>query len=130
MEDAQLLKISFFISTFGLLLLYFVAMHSQPSLVKLSEIDYDTVGSKVIVEGKIISKSVHKDGHIFLQVSDATGKISVALFRDVVEEVDTTCIQAGNDIRILGRVEEYRGSLEITPGKGEDVKCWNSSVLP
>lgn len=130
MRDAQLLKISFLVSTIGLVLLYFVAAHSQPSLVKISEIDYDAVGSKVIVEGNIISKSVHKDGHIFLKISDGTGKISVALFSGTAEQLDPSCIEVGGSIRAAGRVEEYRGSLEIIPRGGSDVRCWKSSPSP
>jgi DNA/RNA endonuclease YhcR with UshA esterase domain len=130
MRDAQLLKISFLVSAFGLVLLYFVAAHSQPAVVKISEIDYDTAGSKVIVEGQIVSKSVHKDGHIFLKISDGTGKISVVLFSGTSEQLDASCIQVGSNIRAVGKVEEYRGSLEVIPRGGNDVRCWKSSPLP
>ncbi|MEE8167395.1 MAG: OB-fold nucleic acid binding domain-containing protein [Candidatus Hydrothermarchaeales archaeon] len=126
MDDSALLRISFAVSTVGLLLLVVVSSQIQATTIKISEIDYDDVGSKVVIEGMISSKRVHEDGHIFLEVEDATGKISVVLFADAARslgEEELGCLNEGNKVSIAGSVDEYRGTLEVVPRKGEGVKC-------
>jgi len=133
MKDSDLVKVSFIVSTVGLVMLFFVSAHSKPSLVKISEIDYDSVGSRAVVEGEILSKRVHEDGHIFLKVSDSTGKISVVIFNNVARKLDEEkmdCISAGSYIQAAGEIEEYRGNLEIVPKSEGDVMCWKPSSLP
>ncbi len=124
-DDSTLLRMSLGVSSFGLVLLFLVSTQSQPTLVRISEIDYDDVGSELSVEGRIASKRVHADGHIFLKVEDATGRISVVLFSEIVESLteELGCLEEGEEISITGRIEEYRGLLEIVPKKGLEVSC-------
>lgn len=128
MDDSDLLRVSLLVSTSGLVLLFFVSIHSQPSLVEVSGISYDDVGSTVIVKGKITSKSV-KDGHVFVKISDGTGKIAAAIFENVAEKMSEeklSCIQDGSIVQIAGEVNEYRGSLEIVPRDESAISCWKS----
>jgi DNA/RNA endonuclease YhcR with UshA esterase domain len=125
MNDQGILKISFLVSTFGLLLLFYVSANLLPPLMKIADIEYDNTGSKVMVKGEITSFKSSEKGHIFLKVSDGTGEISVVLFKNLVEKLDEEKIKdikKGNAIEIAGTVEEYRGSLEIVPGAVDDVK--------
>ncbi len=125
MNDQGILKISFLVSTFGLLLLFYVSANLLPPLMKIADIEYDNAGSKVMVKGEITSFKSSEKGHIFLKVSDGTGEISVVLFKNLVEKLDEEKrkdIKKGNVIEIAGTVEEYRGSLEIVPGAVDDVK--------
>ncbi len=125
MNDQGILKISFLVSTFGLLLLFYVSANLLPPLMKISDIEYDNTGSKVMVKGEITSFKFSEKGHVFLKVSDGTGEISVVMFKNLVEklgEEKIKDIKKGNAIEIAGTVEEYRGSLEIVPGAVEDVK--------
>ncbi|MFQ5815204.1 MAG: exodeoxyribonuclease VII large subunit [Candidatus Hydrothermarchaeaceae archaeon] len=129
LDDAGLLKISLGTSTIGLLLLLLVSSASQPATVSIGEIDYDEVGSLVSIEGSIASKRVHKDGHIFLKVEDGTGKISTVVFSSEAEKLDSSileCLVEGRRISVTGRVEEYRGALEVIPKRGDGLKCSTS----
>ncbi len=126
MNDKTLLKISLLVSTIGLILLFFVSSYARPPNAKISEITYDDVGRYTVIQGKISSKSVHKDGHIFLDITDETGTMKVVLFSGTAETLESgtlACLVKGKSIEIKGKVDEYKGSLEILPKEGTDVKC-------
>lgn len=126
MDDSNLLRISILVSTLGLVLLFFVSIHSQPSLVEVAGLTYDDVGSKVVVKGEVMSKSV-KDGHIFIKISDGTGKILIAIFQNAAEKISEEklgCIQVESIVEVAGEVNEYRGSLEIVPRDESAISCW------
>lgn len=127
MRDSELLKISFVVATSGLVLLFFVSTYSTVPVVQVSELSYDDVGTKVAVKGEVTSVRIHKDGHIFLEVADDTGSISVAIFSNVAEELDAAtrgCVTGiGAGVEVAGEVEEYRERLEIIPQSAGDVTC-------
>lgn len=133
MRDSDILKISFLISTIGLGLLFFVSSRYDESLVSISQINYDSVGNRVTVAGEIFSKKNHRDGHVFLKLGDVSGNISVVLFDSLVERLGKDmrdCLQVENSLLVRGRVEEYRGALEVVPRKKEDIKCLSISPSP
>ncbi|MEE8402742.1 MAG: exodeoxyribonuclease VII large subunit [Candidatus Hydrothermarchaeaceae archaeon] len=127
MNDSDLLKMSFGVATVGLVLLFIVSSYSTVSVVKISELSYDDTGSKVAVRGDVISVRTHKDGHIFIEVDDGTGELTIAIFKNVAEKLDTAareCItKVGARVEIAGEVKEYRERLEIIPQGTGDVKC-------
>lgn len=127
MNDSDLLKMSFGVATFGLVLLFFVSNYSTVPVVKVSELSYDDTGIKVAVKGEVTSVRIHRDGHIFLEVSDGTGEISIAIFKNVAEKLDTLkreCItNIGTSVEIAGEVKEYRENLEIIPQGTDDLIC-------
>jgi DNA/RNA endonuclease YhcR with UshA esterase domain len=127
MNDSDLLKISFGVAAFGLVMLFFVSNYSTMPEVRVSDLSYDDAGTKVMVKGEVKSVRIHDDGHIFLKLHDETGEISIAIFKNVAENLDTTvreCItDIGADIEVSGAVEEYREELEIIPQRTDDVKC-------
>ncbi len=127
MNDADLLKISFGVATLGLILLFAVSHYSTAPLVEVSELSYDDTGSKVAIRGEVTSVRIHEDGHIFLEVSDETGEISIAIFKNVAEKLDTVsreCItNIGSKVEVAGEVEEYREQLEIIPQGIGDIIC-------
>ncbi len=127
MDDSDLLKVSFGVAAFGLVLLFLVSSYSTVPVVKISELSYDDTGTKVAVNGEVKSVRIHDDGHIFLKVGDETGEISIAIFKNVAEKLDTEvtdCItNIGADIEVSGEVDEYKENLEIIPQKTDDIKC-------
>lgn len=126
MKDEDLLKLSFLVSTLGLGMLFYVSINYEESIESISQLDYDSVGNRVAITGEILSKTTHRDGHIFLKVRDSSGWIRVALFDSYLEGLSKdmlNCLQVGSSLWIRGRVEEYRGSLEIVPRQKEDLRC-------
>jgi DNA/RNA endonuclease YhcR with UshA esterase domain len=127
------LKLSLLVSTVGLGMLFYVSITYEESVESISQLDYDSVGNRVAITGEILSKSTHKEGHIFLKVGDSSGWIRVALFDSYVErlsEGQLDCLRVGGSLWIRGRVEEYRGSLEIVPRQKEDLRCSTSYPSP
>lgn len=125
-DDRALLLISLAASTAGLVILAALSLQNVEAAVEISEIDYDDVGSTIAIEGNISSKKVHGDGHIFLAVADYTGKISVVIFAETAKELERgllECLDVGNVISVVGRVQEYRGLLEIIPARGSAIRC-------
>jgi DNA/RNA endonuclease YhcR with UshA esterase domain len=126
MKEGRLLAVCLCVSLSGLALLAYVSHSSQPPLISLGEIGYDQVGSLARISGEIASRKDHRDGHIFLRLEDGTGEISVVLFRDLAEELPSEvleCLQEGRALSARGRLEEYRGALEIVPRDPSDLEC-------
>ena len=127
MNDSDLLKMSFGVATFGLLLLFIVSSYSTVPVAKISELSFDDTGTKAAVKGEITSVRNHKDGHIFIKVSDETGEISIAIFKNVAEKLDVPtreCVtKMGSRVEVAGEVVEYQEELEIIAQRTSDVKC-------
>lgn len=133
MKDEELLKLSFLVSTVGLGLLFYISLNYEESIESISQLDYDDVGNRAAVTGVILSKSTHKDGHVFLKMGDSSGQIRVVLFDSYVEKLGMSqleCLQVNGSLWARGRVEEYRGSLEIVPRQKEDLRCLTSYPSP
>lgn len=126
MKDEDLLKLSLLVSALGLGVLFYASVNYEESVESISQLDYDAVGNKAVITGKILSKSTHKDGHVFLKVADSSGWIRVALFDSYMAKLNKdqlNCLEVGSSLWVRGRVEEYRGSLEIVPRGKEDLRC-------
>ncbi len=125
-RDPALLLFSLLISSIGLGLLIYTSSKNDDAPLRISMIDYDSVGSKVSISGEILTRRTHRDGHIFLKLGDTTGNISVVFFSSLAEKLDPgirECLWQGSYIQVKGWVKEYRGALEVVPRKGRDVEC-------
>jgi len=127
MDDPVLLKLSFGVATFGLVLLFIVSSYSEAPVVEVSALSYDDAGTKVAIKGEVTKVRFHKDGHIFLEVTDRTGEISIAIFKNVVEKLDEKkmeCItNIGSNVEISGEVKEYQEEMELIPQSTNDLVC-------
>jgi|Deesub1362A_J573_1020465.scaffolds.fasta_scaffold00350_34 DNA/RNA endonuclease YhcR with UshA esterase domain len=125
MEERHLIGISFLISTAGVLLLYYISLNSTPIHASIADLTYDDIGERVLIEGQIISKRVHKDGHIFLKVADASGKIDVIIFSSQASKLGDKikCLSKKNKIEVAGEIEDYKGTLELILRNTDDLRC-------
>ncbi len=133
MEDANLLKLSFLVSTLGLGILFYVSINYEESVGSISQLDYDAVGNRAAITGEVLSMSTTKDGHVFLKVGDSSGWIRVVLFDSYVTKLgedQLNCLRTGGFLWVRGIVEEYRGSLEVVPRKEGDLRCLKSYPSP
>jgi DNA/RNA endonuclease YhcR with UshA esterase domain len=62
-------------------------------------------------------------------LNDGSGEITLLLWDNVVAETPAG-LGAGAEVRVLGQVAEYRGTLEIVPRKGSDLHVLGQGVLP
>jgi len=106
-----------------LVILFLAASMAHPQEVDIGSLSSSMLGAKVRVSGEIVKVRIHEDGHVFLRVRDDSGEVAVPIFRNVAQEVDNRCLALGMRISVVGRVQEYRGELEVVPWEGDDVRC-------
>jgi DNA/RNA endonuclease YhcR with UshA esterase domain len=104
----DLIKISITVAIVGIIALFFIVKYQQQNTVKISDLEQGQIER---ITGMINSVYVSKDGHTFLKVTDSSGEISVVAFKS--SNIDVYDLEIGDQISVLGRVEEYKGSLEI-----------------
>jgi DNA/RNA endonuclease YhcR with UshA esterase domain len=123
MDDSLLLGIAFFVSTAGLVALFFVSGQLQPTPMDISEIDLSHQGKRVATAGEITSLRFHQDGHIFLEISDGSKDLQAVIFEGAADGLSPACLKEGKMVEVVGRVEGYRGKPEIIIARGEDLRC-------
>jgi DNA/RNA endonuclease YhcR with UshA esterase domain len=60
----------------------------------------------------VTSVYISRDDHVFLNIADNTGEITVVAFKNsnIDEAYD---LEVGEEVSVLGRIDEYKGELEI-----------------
>lgn len=113
----------------GIALLYLGAVQTRPSLTPISRINTDFIGLKTKISGRVIDLHGHSEGHVFLKVKDNSGGvISVPVFSGVNSKLNEK-IELLDTIQIEGRIENYRGELEIIPEGAESIQVVRSPPL-
>ena len=88
--------------------------------ISIKSISKDMVDKVVTIRGKITNVRKHENGHLFLEVTDDTGKIDVPIFAD--KKIPTDQLKLGKQFQFTGMVDEYNGSLEVIPSSSKDVE--------
>lgn len=105
----NIIKISITVAIIGIVALFFLVKFNQQNTVKISDLKQGQIER---ITGIINSVYVSKDGHTFLKITDSSGEISVVAFKGSnIDEVYD--LEVGDQISVLGRVEEYKKKLEI-----------------
>ncbi|MDI9436109.1 MAG: exodeoxyribonuclease VII large subunit [Euryarchaeota archaeon] len=118
MEDQKIFKLALFTTIFGLVGVIFAANYITPQEVQIKDMNRGMLDKEVSVEGLVtdVSKS-RSGGTYFLELMDGTGKIKLIIFESEAFEIQKTGINIKNfnnrRIRVMGRVTEYHGSLEV-----------------
>ncbi len=123
MDDRELLIISFIISVAGLLGFFVYYTMTSAQEVSLSKLNTGFDGKMVVVKGKIVKIKFHENGHIFITLGNKNDKVIVPIFSEYAEKLDSNCKVRGSFARVEGRVEVYRGNLEVIPERGH-IECW------
>lgn len=90
------------------------------SVLSINKINKEMIkGLPVSIEGKIDDRRDHAKGHVFLKVSDETGRIMVAIFAN--KGIDATQMQVGSSFKFTGSVNLYKDELEIIPNNKSDI---------
>lgn len=80
------------------------------------------VGSVVAVSGVIRDASNFSAGFKFV-ISDSTGLVNATLFTRVYDELEQAeRLNVGAPVTITGKLNQYKGALEIVPGRKTDVQ--------
>jgi len=93
----------------GLAALFLWLKHNEQDTAKITELKQGQVES---ITGMVNSVYVTKAGHTFLKVADTSGEVSVVAFNN--SNIDgVQDIEIGDQVSVIGRVEQYKGKLEI-----------------
>lgn len=88
---------------------------------KISELTRDMLGQQVRIVGQI-KRTKEIKGGILVTVDDGTGEMTFPIWNKVLNHVASkNDIKQGNSIDFIGKVEEYRGSLQVVPFWGENI---------
>lgn len=111
MEERLLRNISIICSLVGLALLFFLSKTIELKPTDISQITYEDIGKNVKVCGEVASKFVSKNNHVFLQVQDKNGIISIVIFNNTAKKLNLNL--DSKKVCITGTVDEYKEKLEI-----------------
>ena len=105
----NILKISIIIAIIGIISLFFISRLLTEETIEISELK---IGQIERISGMVTSVYISRDDHVFLKVADNTGEITVVAFKNsnIDEAYD---LEVGEEVSVLGRVDEYKGELEI-----------------
>ena len=79
------------------------------------------IGKVVTITGSIIDKYDHPDGHIFLTIrtTDGNEEIPIPIFKNL--EYPSDNLTMNSTVSIKGKIDEYKGKLEVIPDKADDI---------
>lgn len=105
----DILKISIITAVIGIISLYVLTQIFREEVVKIEDLK---LGQIERISGMVTSVYVSRNMHVFLKVADNTGEIAVVVFENnnIDEAYD---IEIGDEISVLGRIDEYKGKMEI-----------------
>ncbi len=107
--EKTILKISLIISILGILFLLFLSNFLVPRELDIKEINKNLINQKIKVHGTILKIQDKKTLKI-LSIGDSTGKINVLC------ECKNN-IKQNQSIVVIGKIQEYQQSLQISADK-------------
>ena len=110
MKETALLKIALICSLVGLVILYFISSKIDLADYKPSNLNKN-IGENVKLAGTV-TKVTDKGEVVFIEVN-RQAPITVVLFTDE----DNLKLNNGDDIEVIGEVQEYKGKNEIIAQK-------------
>ncbi|MBI2652303.1 hypothetical protein HYX00_02450 [Candidatus Woesearchaeota archaeon] len=110
MKETTLLKIALICSLIGLITLYFISTRIDIKDYNPNKLNKD-IGEDVNLKG-VITKITDKGNVIFIEVNQQN-PITVVLFSDD----DNLKLKSGDDVEVIGRVQEYNRKNEIIAQK-------------
>ena len=110
MKETTLLKIALICSLIGLIALYFISARIDIKDYKPNVFNRN-IGDDVNLKGTI-TKISDKGNVVFIDVSQQNS-VPVVLFRDN----DNLNLKKGDNVEVIGKVQEYNGKPEIVANK-------------
>jgi len=114
MKETTLLKIALICSLTGLFVLYFISAKIDVKDYKPNLLNRN-IGEDVKLKG-VVTKISDAGNVVFIEVSQQN-PMTVVLFTD-----DDINLKNGDDVEVIGEVQEYRGKNEIIAQKIRVIK--------
>lgn len=120
MRDETLLKLSLITSLIGIIFLFAFAQTIEAERIEIADIDKTSIGKNIELFASI--ESFHTSGgNYFLKISDKTGNITAVIFKQTTNEIDISRLKKWQQIKLSGKINEYKGYLEIIAYKIEYI---------
>ena len=108
MQEKTLLKIALICSLLGLLILYLISNDIEIKEKNIEKITIDNKDEFVKLNG-IVNNVIDTEKVTLIKILQPQ-EITVVLFKN---ENKTMPIQQGNEVEVIGKVDEYKGKMEI-----------------
>ena len=108
MQEKTLLKIALICSLLGLLILYLISDNIEIKEKNIEKITIDNKDEFVKLNG-IVNNVIDTEKVTLIKILQPQ-EITVVLFKN---ENKTMPIQQGNEVEVIGKVDEYEGKMEI-----------------
>ncbi len=91
------------------------------TLARMADLSAADKGKTVTVEGQIVEVRPFSQGMKYT-LDDGSGKITLLLWQNIYDAVpDKDRLAVGVQVRVTGKVDEYRGEMEVIPEQGSNV---------
>lgn len=108
MKEKTLLKIALICSLIGVVALYLISENMEINQKNIEKITFDDVDKNVKVKGVV--RDLFENDKIMIITIEQPQDMKVVLFKSKNESIG---IFEGNEIEVIGKVDEYEGELEI-----------------
>lgn len=79
------------------------------------------IGEQITIEGQVLARYEHPEGHLFLTLSLNNGQeIEVPIFNSKNPNINN--YQLNSKLLVKGEVNEYKGDLQVIPDSLEDIQ--------
>jgi exonuclease VII large subunit len=113
-KDEKLRKICFLAIIIGLTGMIAIGQICGPEKVPIGHITDKKIGLNIETSGTISAFSVNKDNHIFIDLKDDSGAISMVMFeRTARGQKEVYNLSKGRNVTVIGKVALYKSELEI-----------------
>ena len=117
MQEKTILKIALIVSLIGLLILYLISDNITIKQASIEKITLDNKDEMVKVRG-IVSRLADTEKVTIMEITQPA-EVTVVLFKGSNE---STPIREGNEVEIIGKVDEYEGKLEIVAQRARVIR--------
>jgi len=118
MDDKTLVRISLIWSLIGILVLIAISLFAKPPTVSISALE-DYLGKEVVIEG-LVGDTTYQEDFSFIELKSKYDKVTVFAFENLDKKV-----YKNDEIRVKGKVQTYKGELEIIANEISCIKCAN-----
>ena len=120
-SDRTLVRLCWVVGGVGIVGLFVVTQLIGPVNTSIKNINEASLGKTVSTYGKVDSFFT-KDGHVFLTLTDEGAKIKVVVFENQAKKMPFAYnIRNGDIIKVVGKVDKYKGELEIIGERVEQI---------
>ncbi|RLI97533.1 MAG: hypothetical protein DRO96_00505 [Candidatus Aenigmatarchaeota archaeon] len=120
-SDRMFHRICWIVAVLGVFGLFLVTKTIGPENTEIHLIGEKQIGKRVCVYGNVETISSNS-GHVFLTINDAEDRIKVVVFKNAAEKMPFIyTLKNGDIVKVIGKVQKYKGSLEIIGERVEVV---------